>query len=216
MKDALRTLVADRGYYKFDLAAWPLHSALRTLRQENFVTKTELTVKTTAEARDRSLSKKYGENAFPFHTDFAFRAQPPRYLLLVNDSEQASSRATLVSRVSDLRSDWQRLLKRSQWKLTPRSGHSVIVSGFVARTIPGFWRFDADALEPFDDTARVCLKELPSKFAQNAESFEWSAHSALLIDNWACVHARAGNPGIDNERRSLTRYEVWQDARMDN
>ena len=54
-----------------------MEELLSSMRKQHFsISVSELKIKSVDKARANSLSAKYGRGAFPFHTDFAFRAIP--------------------------------------------------------------------------------------------------------------------------------------------
>jgi hypothetical protein len=208
----------SNGFSRIDLHNIQLEAILARLKQDvGRLTITLLNVLPRTKAKPKSLSIKYGDGGFPFHTDFAFRPRPPRFLLLVNEGPFFYSRQTALARIRDLPTTLRFSLGRSSWRLKTKSD-DYVVSALIQTKKHEMWRVDFDFLVPEDEHAVLCKSALPSALETVKFSFSWQPKSALLIDNWQCAHARESLRAdeVDEGVRKLTRFEVWQDARMDH
>jgi hypothetical protein len=208
--------VARFGFCYFATDAAQVRELVRALRRFQFiVSKTSLQVKHASTAGHNTLSAKYGMDAFPFHTDFAFRAIPPRYILLLNSTDSHFLRPTLVTRMEMLSARLQQQIRLSTWKLVTSEKH-YLVSGQFIRNGQKVWRWDCDFLSPANREAEQTRSDASMAMLEIAEPIMWPPQSAVLIDNWCCVHARAGKRENDQFElnRTLLRIEFWGDARM--
>lgn len=205
----------SRHFTALSLNQTPIEELIALLKRHGYrTTTTLLEVKDSERSRPLSLSKKYGTGSFPFHTDFAFRATPPRFIVLCNLSNSAFMRGTRICAFSTLDESLRKNLKRSTWRLQTARGGCVLSAEIVLGSHRGF-RWDTDFLTPENDPAHAALKALPIAMSSSSTEIKWEPNSALLIDNWSCVHARSNtnNETIDYDR-TLTRIEAWGDGRM--
>jgi hypothetical protein len=192
-----------------------LECLLQSLRRYvGKVTCTELAVRSPHDAKPNTMSRLFGKGEFPHHTDFAFRPLPPRLIFLVNDTDLAFDRVTYVTPLRLLPSNDINKIISSAWELRTPAGVFTVSGGFnIAGT--HVLRWDTVFLQPSNETAIHCAEIIPEILRNHQIEHCWDQHSALLIDNWSCTHARgpAGSGVIDMDRR-LKRYEVWHHARM--
>src|SRR5450759_1329286 len=128
----LLTHVTKFGFCRFDADSNQISELIQSLRKHRFsVSNTSLQIWHALDARPNTLSKKYGTAAFPFHTDFAFRAMPPRYILLVNNTDMHFQRPTLVARIDLLTPALRNLVRNSMWKLVSSKKHYLVSGQFI-------------------------------------------------------------------------------------
>jgi hypothetical protein len=114
--EALLAQVASFGFCPFTAEENRIGELIRSLRRLQFaVSKTLLRISHASDARPNTLSAKHAAAAFPFHTDFAFRALPPRFILLLNASGLDFKRPTLIARIAMLAPQLQNLVRNSRW-----------------------------------------------------------------------------------------------------
>lgn len=142
---------------------------------------------------------------------------PPRYILLLNATEAQFRRPTLVVRMEELAVQLQSLIRQSTWNLR-RSQKHYLVNGQFVQNGQIVWRWDCDFLKPANSEAEEASRSVPTAMNELAEPINWGLHSAVLIDNWSCAHARGEEElqGPCELTRALTRYEFWAYARMVN
>jgi hypothetical protein len=208
--------VARLGFCQFTANENLIEQVIQCLARRQFAaTSTSLHIKAISNARPNTLSAKYGTASFPFHTDFAFCALPPRYILLTNTTEATFQRPTLVAPIPRLQSRFRSLMQASMWKLRRVQKHYLVNGSFV-QNAEVIWRWDCDFLKPANREAEVAYRLVPEAMNGLAVPIEWAGQTAVLIDNWCCAHAR-GEPRADTPSeltRVLTRYEFWRYARM--
>jgi hypothetical protein len=206
--DQLVKRALEDGYAKFSFDQLDEEALRRSLRTQGRVTQTALRVRTQENSRLNTYSAVFGVGAFPFHTDFAFRAQPPLLVAICNRSHIAYERPTLISDLLNLDQATLKSLHRSAWKLRSK-GKTYLVSGSIPVGMRTALRWDLQVLEPANESARFCSIAIPRQLAEIQKVHRWEPKSGLLINNWRIAHARAGAPNIANEERALLRYEVW-------
>jgi alpha-ketoglutarate-dependent taurine dioxygenase len=196
------------GYAKFSFDQLDEEALRRSLRAWGKVTQTVLRVRTQENSRLNTYSAAFGVGAFPFHTDFAFRPQPPLLVAICNRSHTTYERPTLISDLLKLDPATLKSLHRSTWKLRSK-GKTYLVSGSIPVGMRTALRWDLQVLEPANESAQFCSIAIPKQLAEIQKAHRWEPRSGLLINNWRIAHARAGEPILANEERILQRYEVW-------
>lgn len=214
--DLILAHVASRGYARICEGEAAVQAVVKRLRRNHFsTTSSTLGVKGPDDARNNTLSKKHGLDAFPFHTDYAFRAIPPRYILLTNKSEISVARPTYIADLRGLPEDVLQQIRCSVWTLRTRRGHFLVNSCFQFQGKP-VWRWDCDFLAPANNNALRAIDAAPRAMQAMAREIRWKPNEAALIDNWRCVHARGQEPHPTGDiGRVLIRTEFWCHARMD-
>ncbi len=170
-----------------------------------------LTVRLTEEARPGSLSATYGDGAFPFHSDFAHRSIPPRYVLL--RSSGTHYRPTLFCDTSPLISRvGASILERSVWSVTKTARPFACSVLFRVGSAGGF-RFDQDCMNPATKIAEHCdakLRDLLQAERNDcAGEVNWAPGRVVVFDNWRMLHARGPRPQTEvNGERVLERIAL--------
>jgi hypothetical protein len=206
----------DFGIADVDLDDLPIVDLLNGFKQRGFsITQTVLTIRDHAPVTNgssKTLSMLYGRKAFPYHTDYAFLAVPPRFIILANESPYAFVRPTYVAWFSSLSRATVEILRGASWIVANKRGAFPISSTQLLQRERMF-RWDATLLVPYNDAARESMMHVPKQLELAKHTVSWKQRSAIVIDNWYCAHAR-GNvvPTVDDAGRQLIRYEVWGHA----
>jgi hypothetical protein len=205
------------GITSFLLNALPVATFLNGLKRDgHLVTQTILTVRDKGDplTAKKTLSMVYGRGEFPFHTDYAFKPVPPKFIVLVNDSDLSFRRPTFVSSLADLPSSLMRLLQNARWLFQSRDGALVISSIQPLYCGLRLIRWDVDFLAPYNRSAHLSADYIPTHLASVRKEIVWEPRSAVVIDNWALAHARGATTTdeLADEGRTLARYEVWNHA----
>lgn len=206
--DRIIATALAQGYCGFSFEEVEAASLQRSLRSVGKLTETRLTVKASAVSRRNTYSAAFGIGPFPFHTDFAFRAEPPRLIALCNPTEEQFERCTYVSDFASLPPGLRLSITKSAWKLKS-NGKSYLLGGCSVRQSQTVFRWDLRALHPANREAASCATAVPQKLTENQHAFQWAPRSGILINNWRAAHARAGEASDEREGRTLVRYEVW-------
>lgn len=148
-----------------------------------------LTVKTKEESHQKSLSAKYGEEDFPFHTDGAYLQTPPRYVILRSPRDIENCPTKLC------------VLHFSEFEIKKLMKDVLLVNG-------GRGRFYSTILEKINEDMRIrfdidCMRPALTEFASSiklmnkiiegagTEEIDWKKNQCLIFDNWKLVHSRA-------------------------
>jgi hypothetical protein len=203
------------GFAVFDLNGLSVAVLLNHLKRAGHsVSQTVLAPRDQSpQSHKKTLSGIYGKDAFPYHTDYAFKPTPPKFIILANESCYHFGRSTFISSLSALPSDMAVLLKDSSWILRSRLGTFIVSS---CQSVKGhlLFRWDLDFLTPYNDFAQRSAERIPPYLVAKKSEISWSPRSAVMINNWICAHARGGATSApsDDDVRRLTRYEVWNHA----
>lgn len=159
-----------------------------------------LSPRSQSHARPRSLSATYGLSAFPWHTDGAISANPPRWLILRGiDLSEPTHTAILAPR-----DDLLTTLRRTVLKAASRERATRYLPAVITKPNGGYrLRWDpricpptrgatADEVECHEPTARI----------------EWNVGRLLVIDNAYALHRR---PAVsESATRLIERTYVWE------
>lgn len=160
-------------------------------------------------AHPRSLSARYGLDAFPLHTDCAHQANPPDVVLL--SAPSPSSVATLIRPI-----DPASLHQRQRWAM--QSGVFLVGRGknaFFVHAIDkqGRLRFDPGCMTPVDPAARYITDWLRAT-VDEADRHCWrSSGITVVIDNTRSLHGRSAV--ANHEERVLRRLMLHWGAHDD-
>ncbi len=161
-----------------------------------------LSVLTQSDARAHSQSARYGEGAFPFHTDAAHWPVPARFLAL--RSATPSSRPTLiVDAATTLASVGLRSLLENGLFAVVNGRHSFLAAAWDQRR--SLLRYDPTCMRAVTRAAAraAALLDKGIRVAPST-SVNWSAGTTVIIDNWRCLHARGVASEPDVGVRQLT------------
>jgi alpha-ketoglutarate-dependent taurine dioxygenase len=197
-----------KGYCAFSFDEIEHTSLKRSLRSMGRLTQTELHVRNSQDSRPNTYSAIFGVGSFPFHTDFAFRANPPPLIALCNHTDETFDRCTYVSDFANLSPELTVSLRKSEWQLQS-NGKRYVVGGCIFTQSQFAFRWDLRALFPANHEATCCALSVPRTLAERQHVFRWRPRSGILINNWRVAHARAGETSDEHEVRTLVRYEVW-------
>lgn len=149
------------------------------------------------------------DNAFPYHSDGAYHADPPRWLVLYCVETDRGSAATLLADpLSQADAADRRLLSTEPWRIhqagARRPARLLERVGDRDRL-----RWDPMVMRPFIASGARAGARLAALTAGAPEiRHAWSAGSLLLIDNWRMLHARP--PCDDRASRTLWRLLLRQ------
>ncbi len=162
-------------------------------------------------------SAEFGLNDFPFHTDLAHWARPPRYLVLRCVQGDASVSTKLLSAcaiyklfdVSYLRKALFRPRKKSYYGSLNILPLVFFESGVLA------FRWDSLFLTPMNAAAREFRKfmlESEAGWSNRSEIILYRPGDTLVVDNWCMLHGRS-SVGSQSKRRVergyLSELESW-------
>ena len=138
------------------------------------------------EARENSLSSRYGLNGFPLHTDFAALTNPPRYLLLLAPYPRETK--TLLSDSIQLVNKFgmQDLQCCSFMLASPIPHYCRLLAGEDPNLI---FRFNGDLMCPKNTIAKTVSAYIKTEMIAEA-TIDWKINCGAIIDNWRALHGR--------------------------
>ncbi len=167
-----------------------------------------LQVKDQSSSRVNTLSAKYGNGSFPFHSDGAFMFPPPRWILLRAASVEIC-RATHLKSFSELfRGIEMRALRSSIWVCNTGRRKYFTTLHFSHGGMEGY-RYDENCISAANSIARnlePILKER-TNFSP-AYAIEWKQNQVVAIPNWIYLHARGARPSVADDGRILQRIYI--------
>jgi alpha-ketoglutarate-dependent taurine dioxygenase len=156
---------------------------------------------TEGNARQNTLSSRYGFGAFPFHTDTAYWRDPASLLFLYCVDPGAGSRQTLISDAWSwaLPAAEQSLLRRSLWRVDRK--HGTFLTRLASRTHAGLnLRYDAHCMKAIGSASVAAAAVIQERAAPHAVAVTWATGDMLIIDNRRTLHARTVATQPDPER----------------
>jgi L-asparagine oxygenase len=159
-------------------------------------------------ATPNTLSSRYGEGRFPFHTDAAHWRVPPTFVLLYCESPGAGGRPT-------------ELIDTSSWQLNPKT-RIALTSGVwraahksphlcsVAEESEGMlhFRYDSACMTPLGSVSCRLKEEIERQIQTSSVTrLSWSPGTLLVMNNQRILHARGG-ASVNDEGRTLLRVLV--------
>jgi len=161
------------------------------------------------EAAKNTLSARYGDGVFPFHTDAAYWVEPPRYVLLYCVNPGSGKRPTVVSYVPHWRltSGAQCSLTGEVWEV--HRAREPFLSTVLCQK-RGLLRFDEECMRPASGAQKAARVVQRAIKASPVGEIAWRQGDLVLLDNWRSLHARGKATRPDRDRR-LQRVLVVQD-----
>jgi alpha-ketoglutarate-dependent taurine dioxygenase len=154
----------------------------------------------------------YGAGKFPMHTDFAYEAVPPRFIVLRCVKLNNSNRSTRVFDTKMLPTHLTRQIAKIPWMIRHKERRGVIRM-IDKGTKKGFeiWRYDPVCMSTYFSKHRRVIERLEEIFANKAACIQWQVDWSVIIDNWRCLHGRGLNTTSDTreEVRVLERYSIY-------
>ncbi len=149
-----------------------------------------------SEAKRNTLSHRYGLACFPLHTDTAFWPEPCRFLLLRarGDIRRTTTVLSFASLFRLAGGGLKDLAERSIWIASTNKNKLYCSMRFTTSLGEG-WRYDSTCMIPANRAARDARDELNRLVhADIGGRITWKKASAVVIDNWTCLHGRGGSP----------------------
>lgn len=152
-------------------------------------------------APSKSISKKYGLSAFPYHTDTAHWEQPARYICLACEDVGTTKTPTHLISMShiDIDEQIQNHLQHVLYLVT--NGRKSFYTTILERNPhKQHWRWDSTCMKSVDKAGN----KLKKKFTDILETtnhicISWTRGDLLILDNYSMMHAR-GQASIDGRK----------------
>ncbi|HSZ34654.1 MAG TPA: hypothetical protein VK772_15165 [Puia sp.] len=149
-----------------------------------------------------SLSKRYGLESFPIHTDCAYFRVPPRYIFLryVGSFESPSPTFLIDFETDKLDPAEQQFVKNAIWYVKGSEG------GFYTTIYEnGVLRYDPEIMKPVNNVPYK-MSDLLEKMRKS--QINWHSNKVLIINNWSTLHARPTLKPEENGKRILQRINI--------
>jgi len=170
----------------------------------------ELIPKIKTETKRNSLSKMFGFNDFPYHTDCAYQKNPPRYIALRYVGNEASKTPTKMKcfNYNLLNEEEKYFVTNKMWFVT--NGIGSFYSTICAKIGNNEFqvRYDPVCMRLVDNHKK--LKEkwnvILDKFRE--EEVYWTKNKTLILDNWKMLHARGSVLLKEKATRKIQRLNI--------
>jgi len=153
----------------------------------------------TQSANSRSLSARYGLRPFPWHTDGAHWATPPRYIVMGCLEAAPDAAQTLFCEGSAFKQLNAGDARSSIFKVT-NGGNSFYTTARGSSN--RYYRYDPGCMTPMDAGAYEILRAIDLFEPADEHAITWHAGMLLLLDNWRFLHRR-GAAQASTERKLL-------------
>jgi alpha-ketoglutarate-dependent taurine dioxygenase len=153
-----------------------------------------------------SLSRQFGLDALPLHSDTAHWTVPCRYIVLACAQHGSVSTPTLLVDAHDPGfSEAEHVLLRSSTFIVRNGGNSFY--GSLVDRKKSFIRFDPGCMLPLADSSVTAMGLYGMKRQrQRVISYDWEDGNVLIIDNWRMLHGRGNETPADRRRQLLRVY----------
>ncbi len=161
-----------------------------------------------------SLTSRFGQGAFPLHTDTAHWRQPARYVILgcVNPGRGRRKTQLLHEKSVCLPGKEQQLVDNAIFVVKRQAG-SFLATIFQHE----FMRLDFQCMLPVNKLAEEALVAIAERIEQEELiEVDWKPGRMLVIDNWRMLHGRASAQEEDGDRRMLRVLVGKSNNELDN
>ena len=158
-----------------------------------------------AEAHPRSLSRHYGRNCFPLHTDGAHLPNPPDAVLLeFRQATQCAPTLLFVPRTDEVSSVVSHALRQGVF-CSGQGRAAFLVHALCKRRL----RYDPVVMSPRDTLAHRAREYFEGCFASATEYRSPGPGTTLIIDNRRTLHGRAEVPDwiVREADRAMIRWK---------
>jgi len=164
-----------------------------------YFSKTNILTPDKVSSAKLSLSKIYGLNSYPFHTDGAQYEIPPRFLLLINKTKGDNKTKTLLKDGLHLSENNKPLFYNSIFQIRG-NGFKELSPIVNNRKIKehSILRYNPVIMDSIIKKKKVEI----NKTIESAKEIEisWLPKSYLVIDNWRMLHSRTAVEETENSR----------------
>lgn len=153
-------------------------------------------------ANRNSFSGHYGLDAFPFHTDTAYKAKPVRFIILHAPVESSSpTRILPFKKIIEQLSTYElSILSRAIFILNNKQSKYYTSFEFREDGKVGY-KYDPICMKPVNNQAETIQRKVHQimSIIEPIDIF-WFKGRTVLIDNWATLHGRASVINESNSR----------------
>lgn len=170
-------------------------------RKESDVIETLVTLNSNQVEKD-SLTKRYGINKFPIHTDCAYLKIPPKYILLRYIGNIANPTPTIIvhfdmTKISKLELDF---ITRKMWFV--KNEHNGFYSTLYKDDI---LRYDIEVMKMVNPSENM-MEGILSKMLTT--EIEWEKNKVVVINNHSTLHFRPQVSITEINKRILQRINI--------
>lgn len=168
------------------------------------ITRQYLSLDDKSTARPNTLSSRYGQNEFPFHTDFATSDTPANYIILATSRPRKTK--TLLIDTNELIDHYGiDFLKRCLFIQKDQIAKYRRLVTMIDNK-PRFC-YNPAIMTPHSNEA-IDLEQYMKNNIKKIHSIDWTEKRIALLDNWNVLHAR--ECCTDPERVGIYRYSIWK------
>lgn len=165
----------------------------------------ELSPKPTCLSTPNTYSGNFGCGSFPFHTDLAHWAIPPRYVLLWCSRGDETTQTHIIDSNSVIQNIGQSTLTRCLARpRRPMKGSLQLLPILQASTeqTHKLIRWDSIYLKPSNGYAQVVFEEIHQYLAKVQPVIKSLTNrgDAIIIDNWRLLHGRSQVQDVTSAR----------------
>lgn len=154
-------------------------------------------------ARTSSLSRRFGFNALPLHTDTAHWIEPSRFVVLGCSNAGLRESRTLLADSRSLKfsdAEWNETAKATYRVLNGRHSFFAPIFGPEKQ----FCRFDEGCMDPVDNLSTEVMRKISYLFKNGPlEEISWQRGKVLIIDNWRMLHGRTAVSQKEDQRELI-------------
>lgn len=175
--------------------------------QTKFTAKSNILYPNKIDNSKISLSKLYGLNAFPFHTDGVQFEMPPKYLILNLLSSDVDIAKTLLIDGFQISQNAKSVFYNSIFLLRGNNFKEwtpLINSGKIKGEL--ILRYNPVIMQPIIKKKEILLNQILEESPKI--EIDWKPNSYLIIDNWRMLHAREAIKNTTNSR-VIQRTELY-------
>ena len=155
---------------------------------------------------NKTLSKTFGYEAFPFHTDGAQFIIPPRWIILESVSGFSYQTATLLVDSNEFKNnpEYDKSLNQSIYfvKNSKHSFYTSIINKVLSSE--SIFRWNPLVMDIIEKDTVFDVNTLNAKVTR----IKWMPRQTLIVDNWRMLHAREKIFEEEKQIRKLTRYNL--------
>lgn len=170
-------------------------------RSESEILET-ITSRHSAQADKDSLTRRYGLNEFPIHTDCAYLRLPPKYVFLryIGTANNPTPTILVHFEKSNLSDEELDFVTRTMWFVKSTNGgfYSTIYKNDILR-------YDKEVMK-IVNSAENKMESLLAKM--KTSKIEWVKNKVIIIDNHQTLHYRPKVSDIESGKRILQRINI--------
>lgn len=161
-----------------------------------------LITRTSDQVKRDSLTKRYGTDNFPIHTDGAYLKIPPRFILLkyVGDITEVTPTIIVHFDTKKLTEEEVDFVKHRIWFVRGEN------KGFYSRILQdGILRYDKEVMRLVNSDSDL-METILKKMVMT--SISWERNKVVIIDNYAVLHYRPKVSEEEINKRILQRINI--------